>query len=155
MCAACCYLLLISALPVGQSATLNFTKLEASANQEMAATKTPGAAIGVVRDGRLVYVKGFGTSNIETGASITPETLFRLGSTTKMLTAPAVATLVAEGKLDFQEPVGKYIHGFDPAIAETLFVIGDETESSSRDFTRRHSVVLSATIKHIRTSYWI
>jgi CubicO group peptidase (beta-lactamase class C family) len=115
--AACCYLLLTSALTAGQNATLNFTELEASANQEMAATKTPGAAIGVVREGRLVYAKGFGTSNIETGVSITPETLFRLGSTTKMLTAAAVATLVAEGKLDFQEPVGKYIHGLDPAIA--------------------------------------
>lgn len=42
---------------------------------------------------------------------------FRLGSTTKMLTATAVATLVAEGKLDFKDTVGKHIRGLDPAIA--------------------------------------
>jgi CubicO group peptidase (beta-lactamase class C family) len=51
----------------------------------------------------LIYAKGFGTSNVETGAPVTSETLFRLGSTTKMLTATAVATLVAEGKLDFDD----------------------------------------------------
>jgi CubicO group peptidase (beta-lactamase class C family) len=79
--------------------------------------KTPGAAIGIVQDGRLVSAKGFGAANVETGAPVTPETLFRLGSTTKMLTAAAVATFAAEGKLDFEDPVGKYIQGLDPAIA--------------------------------------
>jgi len=111
------YLLLTAVLAAAQDGTLNLTGVEASANAEIAATKTPGAAIGIVRDGHLIYAKGFGTSNIETGAPVTAETLFRLGSTTKMLTAAAVATLVAEGKLDFQDPVGKYIHGLDPAIA--------------------------------------
>ncbi len=106
-----------TAAAAAQTPTLDIPALEASANAELAATKTPGSAIGIVKDGRLVYAKGFGTSNVETGALVTPETLFRLGSTTKMLTAAAVATLVAEGKLDFQDPVGKYIKGFDPAIA--------------------------------------
>jgi len=111
------YLLFASTTAAAQTATLDIPALEASANAELAATKTPGAAIGIVQDGRLVYAKGFGTSNVETGAPITPETLFRLGSTTKMLTAAAIATFVAEGKLDFQDRVGNYIHGLDPAIA--------------------------------------
>jgi len=106
-----------SVAAAGQSLKLDVSALETSANEELAATKTPGAAIGIVMDGRLVYAKGFGTSNIETGAPVTSETLFRLGSTTKMLTATAVATLAAEGKLDFADPVGKYIRGLDPAIA--------------------------------------
>lgn len=114
---AASYLLLTAVAAAAQDATLNLPALEASAHAEMAATKTPGAAIGIVRDGRLIYAKGFGTSNIEAGAPITSETLFRLGSTTKMLTAAAVATLVVEGKLNFQDSVGKYIHGLDPAIA--------------------------------------
>jgi CubicO group peptidase (beta-lactamase class C family) len=111
------YLLWTSAATAAQRATLDIPALEASANQELAATKTPGAAIGIVKDGRLVYAQGFGTANIETGAPVTPQTLFRLGSTTKMLTASAVATFVAEGKLDFEDPVGKHIRGLDPAIA--------------------------------------
>jgi len=111
---ALCLLLTCAAL-AGQK--LDIPAIEASANQELAATKTPGAAIGIVQDGRLIYAKGFGTSNIETGTPVTPDMLFRLGSTTKMLTAAAVASLAAEGKLRFDDPVGNYIHGLDPAIA--------------------------------------
>ena len=106
-----------SAVAAAQSGSLDITALESSANQELEATKTPGAAIGIVKDGRLAYANGFGTSNIETGAAVKPETLFRLGSTTKMLTAAAVATLVAEGKLAFEDNAGKYAQGLDPAIA--------------------------------------
>ena len=107
--------LLASAFVAGQS--VNLSSLEASANEELNATRTPGAAIGIVEGGRLTYTHGFGTSNIETGAPVTPEMLFRLGSTTKMFTATAVATLVAEGKIDFQDSAGKCIPGLDPAIA--------------------------------------
>jgi CubicO group peptidase (beta-lactamase class C family) len=113
--AAC--LLWASALAAGQSVSLDIPALEASAKEELEATKTPGAAIGIVKDGRLVYANGFGASNIETGAPVTSATLFRLGSTTKMLTAAAVATLAADGKLAFEDPVGKHIQGLDPAIA--------------------------------------
>jgi CubicO group peptidase (beta-lactamase class C family) len=67
-----------SVAAAGQSLKLDVSALETSANEELAATKTPGAAIGIVMDGRLVYAKGFGTSNIETGAPVTSETLFRL-----------------------------------------------------------------------------
>jgi CubicO group peptidase (beta-lactamase class C family) len=105
------------AVAAGQNPNLDVAALEASAKEELGATKTPGAAIGIVRDGRLIYANGFGTSNIETGAPVTSETLFRLGSTTKMLTAAAVATLAAEGKLDFADTVGKHIRGLDPAIS--------------------------------------
>jgi CubicO group peptidase (beta-lactamase class C family) len=111
------YLLWTSAAAAAQSPNLDIPALEATANAELAATKTPGAAIGIVQQGRLIYAKGFGTSNVETGAPVTPETLFRLGSTTKMLTAAAVATFVAEGKLHFNDPVGNSITGLDPAIA--------------------------------------
>lgn len=109
--------LIACAVAAAQSVNLDLPALEASARQELAATKTPGAAIGIIEGGRLVYAHGFGTSNIETGAPVTAETLFRLGSTTKMFTATAVATLAAEGKLDFEDPVGKHVSGLDPAIA--------------------------------------
>lgn len=53
---------------------------------------------------------------METGAPITPDLLFRLGSTTKMFTASAVVGLALEGKIDLNAPVSKYISGLDPAI---------------------------------------
>jgi CubicO group peptidase (beta-lactamase class C family) len=111
------FVLCATTFAAGQSLHLDISALESSAKEELGATNTPGAAIAIVQDGRLVYAHGLGTSNIETGAPVTPETLFRLGSTTKMLTAAAVASLAAEGKLSFEDPVGKYIQGLDPAIA--------------------------------------
>jgi CubicO group peptidase (beta-lactamase class C family) len=112
---ALAYLVCVSAIATGQS--LDLPALEASAKEELAATKTPGAAIGIVQDGRFIYSHGFGTSDLETGAPVTAETLFRLGSTTKMLTAATVATLASAGKLNFEDTVGKHIQGLDPAIA--------------------------------------
>jgi CubicO group peptidase (beta-lactamase class C family) len=111
------YVLLASAIAAGQSVNFDLPALEASAKEELEATKTPGAAIGIIEGGRLVYAHGFGASNIETGAAVTSETLFRLGSTTKMFTATAVATLDAQGKLEFQDSVGQHVPGLDPAIA--------------------------------------
>jgi CubicO group peptidase (beta-lactamase class C family) len=116
-----CFLLLVSTIvssgAIAQTAKLDSAAIEASAKAELESTNTPGAAIGIVENGRLIYAMGFGTRNLESGEPVTEQTLFRLGSTTKMLTASAVASLAAEGKLDFGDPVGKHIAGLDNAIA--------------------------------------
>jgi CubicO group peptidase (beta-lactamase class C family) len=91
--------------------------ITAVAREELAATHTPGAAIGIVLENKLAYSFGVGSSSAETGAPVEPEMLFRLGSTTKMMTATAVATLAASGKLKFTDPVGKHVPNLDPAIA--------------------------------------
>jgi CubicO group peptidase (beta-lactamase class C family) len=77
----------------------------------------PGAAIAVVKDGRIVYEKGFGVASIETEAPVTPEMLFRIGSTTKMYTAVGLALLAEEGKVDLHAPIGDYIGDLDPDLA--------------------------------------
>ena len=43
--------------------------------------RVPGLAVAIVRDGALVYAKGFGVSNVDTGTPVTPDTLFNAGST--------------------------------------------------------------------------
>jgi len=90
--------------------------IERIALEELAATKTPGAAVAVVLGDRVVFSHGYGLSSVETGVPITPDMLFRLGSTTKMFTASAVASLALEGKVELNAPVSKYISGLDPAI---------------------------------------
>lgn len=100
-----------------QSSKPDFGELEKVALAELAETNTPGAAVGVVSGDRLVFAKGFGVSNVETGAPVTPDMLFRLGSTTKMFTAAAVVTLAEEGKLELGAPIGKYAKGLSPKIA--------------------------------------
>jgi CubicO group peptidase (beta-lactamase class C family) len=71
----------------------------------MADWEVPGCAIGIVRGGRLVYAKGFGYRDMENKLPVTPETLFAIGSNTKLFTATAVGFLVDEGKLEWDKPV--------------------------------------------------
>lgn len=52
-------------------------------------TRSPGCALGVIREGDFVYRRGYGMANLETGAPITPETVFRTGSVSKQFTAAA------------------------------------------------------------------
>ena len=53
---------------------------------ELARTKTPGAQVAVAFDGRVILSRGYGVADIETGRALTPQTLFRVGSVTKMVT---------------------------------------------------------------------
>jgi CubicO group peptidase (beta-lactamase class C family) len=65
----------------------------------------------------VIHSKGYGIANIETGAAMTPDLLFRLGSTTKMFTAAALASLAGRGLVDLRKPVGDYVKGLHPSIA--------------------------------------
>src|SRR5262245_36123915 len=62
--------------------------------------KTPGGALAVAKDGRLVYAKGFGLGDVVNKAPVEPTSLFRIASLTKPITAVAVLRLAQEGKLD-------------------------------------------------------
>lgn len=76
---------------------------------ELTRTRTPGAQVAIAVGGQVVYSKAFGVADIETGRAVTPQTLFRVGSVTKMVTAAVIADLVAEGKLDRSAPISRYV----------------------------------------------
>ncbi|GLU55543.1 hypothetical protein Dfri01_50040 [Dyadobacter frigoris] len=69
----------------------------------------PGAAVGVVHQGKLVYAKGFGESDLETGARNGPETIFHIASVSKEFTAYAIVLLSQEGKLSLDDDIRKYL----------------------------------------------
>lgn len=83
--------------------------LDSAVSAEMARTKTPGAQVAVVVDGKLAYSRGYGIADIETGRVVTDRTLFRVGSVTKMVTAATLNQLVVLGKLDLQAPISTYV----------------------------------------------
>lgn len=70
---------------------------------------SPGAAVGVVYQGKLIYAKGFGEADVETGAPITPETVFHVASVSKQFTAYAIVLLAQEGKLSLDDDIHKYL----------------------------------------------
>jgi len=92
--------------------------IERVALDELQATKTPGAAVAVISGDRVVFSHGYGVSSVDTGAAVSPDMLFRLGSTTKMFTAAAVVGLAVEGKIDLQAPISRYISGLDETIGK-------------------------------------
>ncbi|MGH9752610.1 MAG: serine hydrolase domain-containing protein [Blastocatellia bacterium] len=101
-----------------QQQRIDFAELDKVALEELKQRNTPGAAVAVIKDGQVIYAKGYGVANIETGAPVTPDMLFRLGSTTKMLTAAALVTLAAAGKLKLDAPIGDYVKGMNPRLAQ-------------------------------------
>ncbi|MFN0058111.1 MAG: serine hydrolase domain-containing protein [Planctomycetota bacterium] len=76
---------------------------------QWSAATTPGCAVGVYRDGALVYAQGFGAANLEHDIPNTPRTVFDLGSVSKQFTAGCVALLVAEGKLAIDDDIRRYV----------------------------------------------
>lgn len=105
-------------LPIfAQPSHPDFKALDKVAAAELKERATPGAALAVIKDGQVVYAKGYGVASIETGARVTTEMLFRLGSTTKMFTAAALVMLAAQGKLRLDEPLGDFVKGLHPALA--------------------------------------
>lgn len=73
----------------------------------LANTQSPGIAVGVIRDGKLVFVKGYGLADLEKKTRITPETDFRLASVTKQFTAMSIMLLVHDGKLHYDDSLTK------------------------------------------------
>jgi CubicO group peptidase (beta-lactamase class C family) len=81
-------------------------------NHEVATGTIPGAIVSIQRHGRPVYFKTFGVRDVATKAPMTPDTIFRLYSMSKPITAVAAMTLVEEGKLSLTDPLSKYIPAF-------------------------------------------
>lgn len=106
------------AAPAWAQQTFDFAPLERAVLEELQQTRTPGAAVAVVLGDRVIFAKGFGIANIETEAPVTPDMLFRLGSTTKMFTAAALVTLSEQGKIDLGKPIGTYVKGLAPKLSQ-------------------------------------
>jgi CubicO group peptidase (beta-lactamase class C family) len=72
----------------------------------------PGAAIAVVKNDKVVYVNGYGVKDLTTNEPVTADTLFQIASTSKAFTATALAMLVDEGKLQWDDPVRQHLDYF-------------------------------------------
>jgi N-acyl-D-amino-acid deacylase len=77
---------------------------DGAVNRFMEARRIPGAALAVIKDRRLVYVRGYGWGDREKKEAARPDSLFRIASITKPFTALAVLKLVAAGRLQMDAP---------------------------------------------------
>lgn len=81
----------------------------------------PGCAVGVVKDGRLVYKRGFGMANLDYDVPNTPSTRFNLASVSKPFTAFSIALLAQQGKLSLDDDIRKYVPEI-PKYDETVTI---------------------------------
>ena len=89
------------------------------------AWRTPGLAVAVVKDGRVVFSKGYGVRELGKPQPVDAHTLFAIGSTTKAMTAALVGMLVDEKKLGWDDPVVKHLPWFrlnDPHLTSEITV---------------------------------
>ena len=110
-------LVLIAEQSLAQRPQSDYRDFEKTVLRELRETNTPGAAVAIVSGDRVIYVKGFGTADVETGSPVTPEMVFRVGSISKMLTASVLVSLAEEGKIALDAPVGDFVKGLDTRLS--------------------------------------
>jgi CubicO group peptidase (beta-lactamase class C family) len=87
--------------------------------------KAVGLAVTVVKDGKVVFAKGYGVRELGKPEPVDTNTLFAIGSTTKAITSAAVGMLVDDGKVNWDDPVTKYLPWFqlkDPFLTREVTV---------------------------------
>ena len=82
-------------------------------------TDSPGCALGVYQDGKILYARGFGMASLEHGVALSPRSVLDVGSISKQFTAMSILMLQREGKLSLDDPIRKYIPEL-PAYADKI-----------------------------------
>ena len=90
-------------------------RLQALVEREVADKRLPALSVALIDDQRVVWAKGFGHRDRGGKQQATAETVYRVGSVSKLFTDVAVMQLVEAGKIDLDAPVTKYLSDFKPA----------------------------------------
>ena len=113
--------------------------------------QVPGAVALIVRNGKIVYHKSWGTSNMGTNAPLKKDDIFRIASMTKAITSLAVMMLYEEGKFLLDDPVSWYIPEFKNPVVLKTFEPKDSsftTEPAKKEITIRHLLTHSSGIDY-------
>ncbi|OYU34947.1 MAG: penicillin-binding protein [Novosphingobium sp. PASSN1] len=105
------------------------TEITAVLTKWMAENHVPGMVFGVVKDGRLAYVKAEGVQDTAQKRPVTPDTLFRIASMTKAFTALSVLKLRDEGRLALDDPADRYV----PELRGWTYPTSDSPRITIRD----------------------
>ena len=91
-------------IPMTGTSTPSLHPVDQLVTNFMAKYGIPGGAFGIVKDGRLVYVRGFGYANTQSLELVQPDSLFRIASLSKSITAMAVLKLLEQGRIGLDQP---------------------------------------------------
>ena len=86
---------------------------------QLRASEQPGCIVAIAHRGKVVAEYAFGHANLATGEKLTPRHRFRIASHSKSFTAAGIMKLRERRKLRLDDPVGQYVKGLHPQVAET------------------------------------
>lgn len=133
----CCLFFLIPVFAMAQPDKKILTSLD-SLFQSYFSDNEPGGAVLLVKEGKVIYKKGFGITDTKTREPITSKTLFNIGSISKTFVAYGILKLASEGRLTLDDNLYKYFPDFkNKAIAEKVKLIHLLTHTSGIPDSRR------------------
>jgi CubicO group peptidase (beta-lactamase class C family) len=95
--------------PTQTNQTIGDPQIDAVVGQAMRAHNVPGASVAVLKNGEVVWAKGYGMADPARGIPVTPDTVFDAASIAKPVTAWGIMTLVEDGLLDLDAPIEQYL----------------------------------------------
>jgi CubicO group peptidase (beta-lactamase class C family) len=101
----------------------------------------PGVGVGIVKNGKLVFVKGYGYRDYEKKLPITANTLFQIASNTKLFTSTGIGLLVNQGKLDWDKPIKTFVPSIQFFNNELNNTITIHDMLSHRTGVSRHDLI--------------
>ena len=109
---------LVGCTIVGAQDPVDLGQVERSVIEDLSQTNTPGAALTIVKDDRVIFSKGFGVANAETASAMSADTVFYHGGLSMLFTATAVLSLAEEGTLKIDVPIGTYVTGLSATLSQ-------------------------------------
>jgi beta-lactamase class C len=116
----------LASLSTASRQDVDYRLLDARLKQLMTRPAMVGMAVGIVENGRITFLQGYGETLEGSGDRVTPDTVFRWASTSKGVAATMVAKLAEQGKINLQAPVANYAPDLKlPAGNEYKATVGD------------------------------
>jgi CubicO group peptidase (beta-lactamase class C family) len=116
-------LLIVPGGPIAASEWPATSDFDSYVAQTMKDFKVPGAALAIVRDGKVLVAKGYGFRDVENQLPVTTQTLFPIASISKSFTVTTLGMMVDQGVVDWDKPVRDYLPGFrmyDPVATDEM-----------------------------------
>ncbi|WP_312394192.1 serine hydrolase [Chryseobacterium sp.] len=89
--------------------TNQFKSIDNYVKEAIKVNQIPGLAIGVIKNGKIIFEQYYGTENLEDSKKVSPSSMFRIYSTSKLMTNVGIFQLIEQGKLSLEDNVSKYI----------------------------------------------
>ncbi|HZZ65916.1 MAG TPA: serine hydrolase domain-containing protein [Candidatus Baltobacteraceae bacterium] len=136
------FFLLLGTPAWSSSADPNAVNVTNVVERTMRDTKAVGLSLAIIRDGKIVYLRGFGRRSTH-GKPVDTGTRFEIGSLTKQFTAAAILQLKERGKLSIDDPLAKYVPAFPHARDITLRELLNQTSGLPDYLLTNHFLAIS------------